>query len=404
MDPARVMSVEDSRLARTFQKFGVVVDRAEGAHLWGADGRRYLDFMAGYGVAILGHGRREVAEAIKAQLDRYAICHGSLYSPARAEFLEELFSVLPGHMSTAYMSNSGAEAVEAALKVAVKATGRSLLMAAKGSYHGKTLGALSLTWGEKYRRPFSQLLPRVHFVGYGDVKSLEDAPFEEAAALFLEPVQGEGGVVLPSGEFMREAERRCRSSGCVLVIDEIQAGLGRTGRMWAHEHWGVRPDVMTIGKGIGGGVPMGVTVMSSELSDALKLGEQTSTFGGNPLASAAGAAVLRVIREERLWENAGRMGSRFLRGLERISSSRRLAESSRGLGLMDALDLRISVAEAIPALISSGLIPAYSGLRTLRFLPPLVVGDAEVDEALSIIDRTLDEIERKKRSIIGEKN
>ncbi len=404
MDPSKIKEVEDQRLVRTFQKFGVVVDRASGAYLWDASGREYLDFMAGYGVAILGHGRREVLEAIRSQLERYAICHGSLYSRPRAEFLEELFESVPGNMSSAYLANSGAEAVEAAIKVAVKATGRTLLMAARGSYHGKTLGALSITWGEKYRKPFQGLLPKVHFVGYGDVRSLEDAPFEEAAALFLEPVQGEGGVNLPSAEFMREAERRCRSSGCLLVIDEIQAGLGRTGRMWAHEHWGIRPDVMTIGKGIGGGVPMGVTVVSSEFSDALKLGEQTSTFGGNPLATAAGTAVLRVIREGRLWENAARMGEEFLRGLERIASSYRLAESSRGLGLMDALDLRISVAEALPALISNGMIAAYSGLRTLRFLPPITIGEEEVEKALTIIGNTLSEIEKRKRASLGEKD
>ncbi len=403
MDPSRVVEVEDSRLLRTFQRFGIVVDRAQGAYIWDASGRAYLDFMAGYGVAILGHGRKEVLDAIRAQLDRNSICHASLYSPARAEFLEELFDALPRNMSAAYMANSGAEAVEAAIKIAVKATGRSLLMAAKGSYHGKTLGALSITWGEKYRKPFSQLLPRVHFVDYGDVKSLESAPFEEAAALFLEPVQGEGGVNVPSGEFMREAERRCRSSGCVFVVDEIQSGLGRTGRMWAHEHWGVTPDVMTIGKGIGGGIPMGVTAVSSGFSDVLKLGEQTSTFGGNPLASAAGAAVLRVLKAERLWENAERMGARFLRGLGRIASSRRLAESSRGLGLMDALDLRISVSEAIPALIRNGFISTYSGIRTLRFLPPLTIGDEEVDKALSIIDETLTEIEQRKRASLDEK-
>ncbi|BBE41662.1 aspartate aminotransferase family protein [Conexivisphaera calida] len=404
MDPSHVIEVEDSKLLRTFQRFGLVVDHALGAYIWDASGRAYLDFMAGYGVAILGHGRREIADAIKAQLDRNSICHGSLYSPARAEFLEELFSVLPSNMSSAYMANSGAEAIEAAIKVAVKATGRSLLMAAKGSYHGKTLGALSITWGEKYRKPFSQLLPKVHFVDYGDLKSLESAPFEEAAALFLEPVQGEGGVNIPSGEFMREAERRCRSSGCVLVMDEIQAGLGRTGRIWAHEHWGVRPDVMTIGKGIGGGVPMGITAMSSELSSAMRLGEQTSTFGGNPLASAAGTAVLRVLKAERLWENAEKMGSRFIQGLGRIASSRRLAESSRGLGLMDALDLRIGVSEVIPALISNGFISTYSGLRTLRFLPPITIGEEEVDRALSIIDKTLAEIEQAKRAASGERD
>jgi acetylornithine/LysW-gamma-L-lysine aminotransferase len=404
VDPGHVVEVEDARLLKTFQRFGVIVDRAEGAYLWDMSGRRYLDFMAGYGVAILGHGRREVADAIVDQLRRNAICHGSLYSPARAEFLEELFDVLPGNMSAAYMANSGAEAVEAAIKVAVKATGRSLFIAAKGSYHGKTLGALSLTWGEKYRKPFMQLLPKVHFVGYGDAKALDDAPFEEAAAIFLEPVQGEGGVNLPSAEFMVEAERRCRSSGCVLVMDEIQAGLGRTGRMWAHEHWGVKPDIITIGKGIGGGIPMGVAAMSSELSGAMKLGEQTSTFGGNPLASAAGAAVLRVLREGRLWENAERMGSRFLRGLDGIAAGRRLAESSRGLGLMDALDLRISVSEALPALIGNGMISTYSGLRTLRFLPPLIIGEDEVDSALSIIDGTLMEIEQAKRSNMGERD
>ncbi len=394
-----IIDVENSRLLSTYRKFGVVAVKGKGSYLWDAGGRRFLDFMGGYGVAIVGHSRREVIDAIEDQAERLIICHNTLYNPTRAKFLEELFKVVPRNMSAAYMANSGAEAIEAAIKIAVKATGRSLFVAAKGSYHGKTIGALSLTWGPRYKEHFSKLLLDVHFVEYGDPKSLEDAPLEDAAAIFLEPVQGEAGVRIPTREFMTSAERRCRKAGCLLVIDEIQSGLGRTGRMWAHEHWGISPDVMTIGKGIAGGIPMGVTVVSSDYADVLRLGEHTSTFGGNPLASAAAAAVLRVIEEEDLARNAERMGHRFSRGLEGLEGRFRIPREHRGLGLMAALDMRLRIQEVIPRMISNGLISTYSGLRTLRFLPPLIVDEDDIDTSISILDTTFGAIEREKRSM-----
>lgn len=388
----RVKEVEDRRLLKTYQKLGLVVERGEGVYVFDVDGRRYLDLMAGYGVAILGHSNRAIVDEIKRQSEKLITCHGSLYTPSRARFLEELFASLPSHLEAAYLANSGAEAVEAAIKISIKATGRRLLVAAKGGYHGKTLGALSVTFSEKYRRSFNDVLIKTHFVEYGEVSSVKEAPFEEAAAVVVEPIQGESGVRIPTREFMQALENRCRSAGCVLVVDEIQSGLGRTGRMWGFEHWGIKPDVVTIGKGIAGGVPMGVTVVSSELKNVLGLGEHTSTFGGNPLATAVASVVLRTIREERLYERARTLGGYMLRLLEGLTKENRLAVRARGLGLMAALDTRVRVSRLLPLLASKGLLVLYSGLSTIRFLPPLIVEDAHISHAVSIIEETLNEL------------
>lgn len=393
----RVKEVEDRRLLKTYQKLGLVVERGEGVYVFDVDGRRYLDFMAGYGVAILGHSNRAIVDEIKRQSEKLITCHGSLYTPSRARFLEELFASLPSHLEAAYLANSGAEAIEAAIKISIKATGRRLLVAAKGGYHGKTLGALSVTFSEKYRRSFNDVLIKTHFVEYGEVSSVKEAPFEEAAAVVVEPIQGESGVRIPTREFMQTLENRCRSAGCVLVVDEIQSGLGRTGRMWGFEHWGIKPDVVTIGKGIAGGVPMGVTVVSSELKNVLGLGEHTSTFGGNPLATAVASVVLRTIREERLYERARTLGGHMLRLLEGLTKENRLAVRARGLGLMAALDTRVRVSRLLPLLASKGLLVLYSGLSTIRFLPPLIVEDAHISHAVSIIEETLNELLNRPR-------
>jgi len=237
-----VFEVEDLRLAPTYRKLPVALVKGRGCRVWDVEGREYLDCMSGYGVALVGHCHPRVVEAIKRQAEELITCHGSLYSQARAAFLERLFKLLPRGLDKAFLCNSGAEAVECALKLARKFTGRRGVVAMVRSYHGKTMGALSATWDPKYRAPFEPLVPGFKFVPYGRVDKLREAVDEDTAAVILEPIQGESGVIIPPPDFLRQVREVCDERGALMVLDEVQTGLGRTGRMWAFEHFGVVPD------------------------------------------------------------------------------------------------------------------------------------------------------------------
>jgi acetylornithine/LysW-gamma-L-lysine aminotransferase len=383
--------VEDRYLAGTYQKIPVVAARARGTKIWDMNGKEYLDFMSGYGVAIFGHSNNAIREAIKRQLDEIYITHTSVYSPARARFLGELMKVTPTGLNMAYISNSGAEAIEAALKIAVKSTKRKKIISMEKAYHGKTMGALSITHSAKYRKSFeNMLIPGVEFVKFGDYEGvLELLKKEDVAAVFMEPIQGEGGINLPDPQFLASVREATSSYGTLLVMDEIQSGLGRTGKMWAHENWGIAPDVMTIGKGIGGGIPMGVTVGKKEFVEALEIGEQSSTTGGNPLSCAAGEVVIRELRNG-IMRQAGEMGKYVLQRMREETDSHRLVSQSRGIGMMLAMELRVRFVPVLMDMINRGLITLYSGINTIRMLPPYTVSREEVDRAIDIMKAALD--------------
>ena len=383
--------VEDRYLAGTYQKIPVVAARARGTKIWDMNGKEYLDFMSGYGVAIFGHSNNAIREAIKRQLDEIYITHTSVYSPARARFLGELMKVTPTGLNMAYISNSGAEAIEAALKIAVKSTKRKKIISMEKAYHGKTMGALSITHSAKYRKSFeNMLIPGVEFVKFGDYEGvLELLKKEDVAAVFMEPIQGEGGINLPDPQFLASVREATSSYGTLLVMDEIQSGLGRTGKMWAHENWGIAPDVMTIGKGIGGGIPMGVTVGKKEFVEALEIGEQSSTTGGNPLSCAAGEVVIRELRNG-MMRQAGEMGKYVLQRMKEETDSHRLVSQSRGIGMMLAMELRVRFVPILMDMIDRGLITLYSGINTIRMLPPYTVSREEVDRAIDIMKAALD--------------
>ncbi len=383
--------VEDRYLAGTYQKIPVVAARARGTKIWDMNGKEYLDFMSGYGVAIFGHSNNAIREAIKRQLDEIYITHTSVYSPARARFLGELMKVTPTGLNMAYISNSGAEAIEAALKIAVKSTKRKKIISMEKAYHGKTMGALSITHSAKYRKSFeNMLIPGVEFVKFGDYEGVfELLKKEDVAAVFMEPIQGEGGINLPDPQFLASVREATSSYGTLLVMDEIQSGLGRTGKMWAHENWGIAPDVMTIGKGIGGGIPMGVTVGKKEFVEALEIGEQSSTTGGNPLSCAAGEVVIRELRNG-IMRQAGEMGKYVLQRMREETDSHRLVSQSRGIGMMLAMELRVRFVPVLMDMINRGLITLYSGINTIRMLPPYTVSREEVDRAIDIMKAALD--------------
>lgn len=380
-----IIAIEDAHGPHTYQKFPVAVVRGKGALVWDDKGREYVDCMGGYGVAIVGHTNDKVVAAIKRQAETLITCHGSLYNDARAEFLETLTSCSPKGLDAAFLSNSGAEAVEVAIKLGRKFTGKKGLIAMKGAYHGKTAGALSATWSRRYREPFEPLLQGVKHVENGDLGALEQGIEADTGAVIVEPIQGEGGIVLPPRDYLRGVREICDKKGLLLIADEIQTGLGRTGKLWAMENWGVVPDIMTVAKGLAGGVPIGATVTRAEILGSLKKGEATSTFGGNPLACAAGTATLRYIIDNDLPSQAKKKGKAFLDKLKAMGEEHQLTREARGLGLMLAFELRVDIQELLNEAMSMGAIFTYSGRTIVRLLPPLVITERQIDRSVRIL-------------------
>lgn len=389
MKLADILDLENSRLANVYEKMPVAIVRGRGAHVWDSENREYLDFMGGYGVALIGHSHPELVRALSEQAEKIITCHGSLFNDARANFLHELFKILPSRMGRVFIGNSGAEAVECALKLAQKFTGKRKIIAMKGSFHGKTRGALSVTWGKKYREAFESVLAEVSFASYGDAVSVSKVVDSDVGAVIVEPVQGEAGVRIPPPDFLRELREICDTRGMLLIADEIQCGLGRTGSMWACDHFRISPDIMCIAKGIAGGLPMGVTAAREDIMVRFGKGEHTSTFGGNSLSCAAASATLRIITREQLPERAREIGDRLVSGLRRLAERHSTIREARGIGLMQALEFRFPIKELLGKLLDNGMLSLYSGLNTLRFLPPLVLTEGDVDLALSKMDTSI---------------
>lgn len=389
---------EDKYMGNLYQRFPVIVERGEGANVWDTKGTKYIDCMAGYGVALLGHHNKRVTDAVTEQANKIITVHSSLYSPTREAFLEKLIGLAPDGLEQAHLNNSGAESVEAAIKFAKKYTGRKKMVAMRGSYHGKSLGALSITFGPKYRKPFAPLIEGAEFTTFGDAGALQQAVDQDTAFVIMEPIQGESGInVAPQG-FLQEAREICNKAGSLLVFDEIQAGLGRTGRMWASQHWdGVVPDIMCLAKGIAGGVPMGATLAKPEIIGAMSKGEHSSTFGGNPLSCSAGIATLDALTQDGLVENSAAMGTMFADGLGKLKQKHpRIIRDVRGIGLMIGVELKFEVKGVLDRLMDMGILMLYSGRNILRILPPLVISKEQVSDVLEALDVALaDELKSK---------
>lgn len=381
-----IAAIENAVESGVFPKRPVSIVRGEGARLWDAEGREYLDFGANYGVANVGHSHPRVVAAIREQATRLTFIAQTYYNDRRAELLAKLQAIAPRGMSRVFLGNSGTEAIEAAIKFARGHTKRPGLVAAKKAFHGRTLGAVSLTWKPEYREPFAPLLPGVAHVPYGDEEALKTAVTSDTAALFLEPIQGEGGVVVPPPGYLRAARDACSDRGALLVADEIQTGLGRTGRMWAVEHEGVVPDILCFAKSIAGGVPMGGVLLRPEVC-TLPVASHGNTFGGNPLACAAASATLDVLREERLAERASEMGARLLDGLRAVATES--VREARGRGLMVGLELRTKNTPVLNALVADGILTLPTGATVIRYLPPLVVTAEQVDRAVAATGKAL---------------
>ena len=391
---------EDQFMGNLYQRFPVTIEKGVGAHVWDIDGKEYIDCMGGYGVALVGHKNQRVNDAIKEQIDKIITVHSSLYNKTREEFLTLLIGLAPKGLTQVHLNNSGAEAIEAAMKFARKFTGKKGMVAMKGSYHGKSFGALSLTFSPKYRKAFAPLVEKVSFASYGDMESLRSVIDDDTAFVILEPIQGESGIIVAPEGFLQEVRKLCDEKGIVLIFDEIQAGLGRTGRLWACDHWNTAPDILCLAKGIAGGVPMGATLVRPDILASISKGEHSSTFGGNPISCAAGTAALKAITEDGLIENSDKMGKLFREGLEKLKEKHSMIREIRGKGLMIGIEMKFEVKDILMGLIKKGVLMLYSGRNILRILPPLVISENDVTQVLHALDSVLTE-EEEKRNVQG---
>ena len=366
--------------------------RGRGVELWDADGKRYLDFFAGLAVNNLGHCHPAVVDAIRAQAGRLLHASNVYYSAPATE----LAALLCRHSfaERVFLCNSGAEANEAAMKLARRwgseHGGRYEILATTGSFHGRTFATLTATGQEKYHQGFQPLLPGVRLVPYDDAAAMADAVRDETAAILVEPIQGEGGVNVPRPDYLPRLRELANRRGLLLVFDEVQCGMGRTGRLFAHEHAGVVPDVMTLAKALGGGLPIGAMCTTGAVGAVLTAGSHGTTFGGNPVVCAAAIAALGELARPELLGHVREVGAYFAERLRDLATRHSVMREVRGLGLMLGVELTRSGAPVVERCLRDGLLINCCAERVLRFVPPLVISRDQVDEGFVILERALD--------------
>lgn len=376
---------------------GLEVQRALGSYIYTQDGNAYLDFISGIGVANVGHANPVVIEAICQQAKKYlhVMVYGEYVQSPQVNLAVELTRHLPRSLSVVYFTNSGTEANEGAIKLAKKFTGRSRLIGFHGSFHGDTHGALSVTGREVYRKPFLPLLPKVTFLRFNDYKVLKEID-ESVAAVITEPIQGEGGIQLPNDDFLMAVQRRCRKVGALLILDEVQTGFGRTGKLFAMEHWKITPDILTLAKAMGAGMPLGAFIARPAIMRALSKNPPLShvtTFGGHPVSCAAGMAGLRFLIENRLPQKSALMGEKILSALTGLAKKRPIIREVRGIGMMIGIEMRQAAdcKRVVARALKEGLILGWTlhTDRVIRVSPPLTLSEEEMTRGLETIEKAL---------------
>jgi acetylornithine/LysW-gamma-L-lysine aminotransferase len=390
-----IIEIENKHTSGVYAKQALVIVRGQGASLFDVDGVEYLDCSSGHGVANLGHAHPKIAEALYKQASTLITLFESFPNDQRAILMEKITALIPD-LDRVFFCNSGTESVEAAFKFARISTGRKNIVAAMRAFHGRTYGSLSATYNKKYREGFEPLVSGFSHVAYNNIEALDKAVNEETAAVILEVVQGEGGVYPATTEYIQAARRICDERGALLIMDEIQTGFGRTGKMFAIQHFGVTPDLLTCAKSLAGGVPIGAVLIGHNVKN-LTPGVHGSTFGGNPLSCAAANAALDVIKEEDLPGQAEAKGKYLLDKLKEINSPN--IREVRGLGLMIGIEMKQKVAPYIKALQEKKIIALNAGMTVIRLLPPLVITYDQIDHLVDVLTEVLDmNLETDKRT------
>ncbi len=387
-----LVTLEGEVFAPGVRRWPLALERGQGSRVWDIDGNAYLDLTAGWGVNCIGHCHPALAEAIADQARTLIQTTNVVYTRPQLELAERLDRITPGSIHRSFFVSSGTEANEGALKLAHRATGRARFVSTLGSFHGRTMGAMGLLGQEKYRARWSAIIHEARFVPYGDLAAAESVLDDEVAAMIVEPVQGEGGAVVPPEGYLEGLARACHSAGALLILDEVRTGIGRTGRWLACDHSGVEPDILTLGKGLGGGLPIAAFMATDEVMSSIEPGDHGGTYAGNPLCSRAAVTVLRVIEEESLIARAARLGEHVRERLDALCTRCDRVESVRGLGLLLGLVLRDpAIAAAVhTGTREGGVLVNLTAERVIRIFPALNIPEDELDRALDVLESVIE--------------
>lgn len=383
------MEKAEQYLVHTYNRFKVVIDRAEGVYVYDVNGKKYLDFASGIGVASLGYGNEEYTKALKEQIDKIMHTSNLFYNPPVADAAEKL--VKASGLKKAFFTNSGAEAIEGALKMAKRYAydrdghANHEIIAMNHSFHGRTMGSLALTGNPNYQKPFGPMIEGVKFAEYNNLDSVKDLVNDNTCAIFLEPLQGEGGIYPAEKEFIEGIRKICDEKDILMICDEIQCGMGRTGKMFAFQNYDVLPDIITCAKALGCGVPVGAFVAGEKCCDSLVPGDHGTTYGGNPLVTAAVSKVFDLYEKNHVLDNVNEVSAYLEEQLDKIVEEFDNVSARRGKGLMQGLVLTTPVGETINKAIDKGLLVISAGGNVLRMLPPLVITKENVDEMIDIL-------------------
>lgn len=396
LTPEEIQSLEEQYLFSTYKRAPLFCSHGAGAYVYDMSGRRYLDFLAGISVNSLGYNHPRIARVLVEQGQRLIHNSNLFYHPYQGLLAKKLVEV--SGMSKAFFTNSGTEAIEAALKIARaygharKRTDKSVILTLKNSFHGRTLGALSVTSQESYQAPFRPLIPDIEIVDEFTPAALEKAFSDRVCALVLEPVQGEGGIVPLPAEFVSAAREWCDRYDALLIADEIQCGMGRTGKFFAFEHYGIKPDVITLAKSLAAGYPLGAMLGNARVAESLKPGDHGTTFGGGPLACRLALEVIDVIEQDGLIAKVSDLGQYLVTGIRKLSSKHSLIGEIRGMGLMIGVQIGPQAKDVVNRLLEKGIIANAAHETVLRLLPPFIITREDIDEFLSTLDVVLGEV------------
>ncbi|MRR15648.1 MAG: acetylornithine transaminase [Deltaproteobacteria bacterium] len=394
MKEKKIKALVDNHVMNTYRRVPIALVKGEGARVWDANGKEYLDFVAGIAVCNLGHSHPNVVKAVRKQVKDLTHVSNLYYTQPQGE----VAALLTEHSfaGKVFFCNSGAEANEAAIKLARKYSHENMgadkfeLITMKDSFHGRTMATITATGQEKFQFGFTPLLDGFRYVPFNDPRALEAAITPKTCGIMLEPIQGEGGVIIPDDRYLAEVREICDRHKILMIVDEVQTGIGRTGRLFAYEYSGIKPDIMTLAKALGNGFPVGAMLASDEIAKAFGPGNHASTFGGNLLAMAAAKATIRTMLDEGVLENCQKMGGYFLAKLHALKAKHAIISGVRGRGLMLACALSVEGADIVRACQERGLLINCTGGKTLRFVPPLIITQKDIDSAIAILDAVLE--------------